>query len=178
MNSLKIEQRNIIKGRKLAANKIQMEESSRKIFAEVEKLPEFIESKNVLAYWSLPDEVYTHDFVKKWHKDKIVSLPIVVGKNLELRVFTGMDCMKKGSSFGILEPSNTRLTNPYEIDIVIVPGVAFDMEGNRLGRGKGYYDSLLSNTRVYKIGVCFEFQILEKVATSSHDIKMDKIIYA
>jgi 5-formyltetrahydrofolate cyclo-ligase len=178
MNSLKIEQRNTIKGRKLAANKFMMEESSSKIFAEVEKLPEFIKSKNVLAYWSLPDEVYTHDFVKKWHKEKIVSLPIVVGSNLEIRVFTGMECMKEGSSFGILEPSKTRLINPDEIDIVLVPGVAFDIEGNRLGRGKGYYDSLLSNTRVYKIGVCFEFQILEKVATSSHDIKMDKIIYA
>lgn len=155
-----------------------MEEASRKIFTEVEKLPEFIKCKHVLAYWSLPDEVNTHAFVQKWYKKKIVSLPVVVGNNLELRVFNGMDCMKRGDSFGILEPSESRLVNSDEIGIVIVPGVAFDKDGNRLGRGKGYYDSLLSDRNVYKVGVCFEFQILEKVATSSHDIKMNKIIYA
>jgi len=178
MNLLKVKQRKIIKTRKLAANKIQMEEAAKKIFTKVEQLPEFIQAKNVLAYWSLPDEVTTHDFVKKWHIKKFISLPVVVGNNLELRIFKGMDFMKQVDPFGIFEPSGTSLVAPDKIDLVIVPGVAFDRSGNRLGRGKGYYDSLLSNRNIYKLGVCFEFQVLEKVATTSHDIKMDRIIYA
>jgi len=88
-----------------------------------------------------------------------------------------MECMKKTGSFGILEPTGTEIVDPNDIEVAIVPGVAFDMEGNRLGRGKGFYDSLLQNKNIYKIGVCFEFQLLEKVATSPHDIPMDKVIY-
>ncbi|HPE17047.1 MAG TPA: 5-formyltetrahydrofolate cyclo-ligase [Tenuifilaceae bacterium] len=177
MNSLKIEQRKIIKSRKLAADRFEMEAASKKIFAQVEQVAEFKNAKNVLAYWSLPDEVDTHNFVVEWHKIKTISLPVVAGANLELCIFSGMECMKKTGSFGILEPTGTEIVDPNDIEVAIVPGMAFDMEGNRLGRGKGFYDSLLQNKNIYKIGVCFEFQLLEKVATSPHDIPMDKVIY-
>ena len=62
---------------------------------------------------------------------------------------------------------------------LIVPGVAFDRKGNRLGRGKGYYDRLLSrmaHTDVYKLGICFPYQLVESVPTDAHDIAMDEIL--
>jgi 5-formyltetrahydrofolate cyclo-ligase len=62
---------------------------------------------------------------------------------------------------------------------MIVPGVAFDSEGHRLGRGKGFYDSYLSSphaARIYKIGVCFPWQLVESVLTEPHDIQMDEVI--
>jgi 5-formyltetrahydrofolate cyclo-ligase len=63
-----------------------------------------------------------------------------------------------------------------EFDLILVPGIGFDAAGNRLGRGKGYYDRLLSMTRGYKCGVGFEEQLVEEIPADTHDIKMDSVI--
>ena len=63
-----------------------------------------------------------------------------------------------------------------KIDLIIVPGVTFDKDGNRLGHGKGYYDRILEKLKVPKIGLAFEFQIVDKVPSESHDEKLDYII--
>jgi 5-formyltetrahydrofolate cyclo-ligase len=155
-----------------------MHEESYTIFKQVEELPVFKSAQTVLAYWSLADEVFTHDFVKKWYLTKRILLPIVVGDTLELKVFTGMDCMEVGPSFGILEPRKGIDFNNEVIDLAIIPGIAFDMSGNRLGRGKGYYDKLLKPESIYKVGVAFSFQILPKVPVDSFDIQMDIVIHS
>ena len=62
-----------------------------------------------------------------------------------------------------------------KIDLILVPGMAFDAMGNRLGRGKGYYDKVLRHTPAYKIGVCFDFQFLKAVPTEAHDVRMDNV---
>lgn len=152
--------------------------SSNRIFAEIELLPEFKAAKTIMAYWSLPDEVQTHSFIGKWYMSKKILLPLVVENDLELRVFSGMDCLEARPPFGILEPVNGAKASISEIDMVIVPGVAFDLNGNRMGRGKGYYDRLLKQKNIYKVGVCFAFQVVEHVPINTYDIPMDKIIYA
>ena len=63
-----------------------------------------------------------------------------------------------------------------KIDLFLVPGVSFDVNGNRMGFGKGYYDRYLSNLDVYKIGICFEEQISESIPTDKYDVKMNEII--
>ncbi len=63
-----------------------------------------------------------------------------------------------------------------KIDLIIVPGIAFDKSLNRLGRGKAYYDKLLKDSKAIKIGVCFDFQLLESVPVDKYDVKMDLII--
>lgn len=175
-NELKKQLRQKIKEKKRVIDKQTLTVDSRKIFQLVEKLPEFVSAKTILAYWSLPDEVQTHDFILKWYNQKQIVLPLVKGDNLELRLFSGMNCMAEGVAFGILEPQKGEPVNEQEIDFGIIPGVAFDLCGNRMGRGKGYYDKLLKNISIYKVGVCFDFQIVEKVPTDSFDIPMDKII--
>jgi 5-formyltetrahydrofolate cyclo-ligase len=152
--------------------------SSNKIFSEIESLPEFKAAKTILVYWSLPDEVQTHSFIDKWYTSKKILLPLVVKNNLELRVFSGMDCLEARPPFGILEPVNGALASISEVEMVIVPGVAFDLNGNRMGRGKGFYDRLLKQKDIYKVGVCFTFQIVKEVPTNNDDITMNKIIYA
>lgn len=153
-----------------------MRNQSKDIFDQIEALDQFKAAKTVLAYWSMPDEVSTHDFVKKWHTEKRILLPLVVGDILELRVFTGMDCMVVGPSFGILEPQKgTPYTNEL-IDFAVIPGVAFDLAGNRLGRGKGYYDKLLKQQTTYKVGVAFSFQVVASVPVDNFDIPMDLIV--
>ena len=136
----------------------------------------FQKAKTVLLYHSLSDEVNTHALINKWYSQKLVLLPKVVGDELELRCYHGTHELKKGS-FGIAEPTGELFTDYDQIDFVAVPGMAFDMNGNRLGRGKGYYDRLLPQlTNAYKAGICFPYQIVDEVPVESNDIKMDRII--
>lgn len=151
-------------------------QKSKIIFDKLEKRNEFKEAQIIMAYWSMDDEVYTHDFILKWQHQKIFILPVVKGDNLELKTFSGIDDLVQGESFGIGEPSGEKFKNPQDIDVIIVPGVAFDNNNNRLGRGKAYYDKLLKTTNAFKIGVCFDFQLIDSVPVDEHDIKMDMII--
>jgi len=146
------------------------------IFKQVESLPQFKDAKTVLAYWSLPDEVSTHDFVMKWASRKKMVLPMVVGDILELREFNGLGELITGSSFGIQEPQTGKLVSSRDIDFAVIPGIAFDAKGNRLGRGKGYYDKLLKQTNIYKVAVGFDFQVVESIPVLPFDIPVDIII--
>ena len=80
-------------------------------------------------------------------------------------------------AFGILEPDGEPFTAWHEIDVAVVPGVAFDRRGYRLGRGKGYYDTLLAQLpHTYKLGICFDFQKLPSLPVEPHDIPMHEIL--
>lgn len=145
------------------------------LLEQIEKHPRFIASHTVLMYHSLSDEVQTHAFVEKWYKVKKVLLPVVRGDILELRHYTGKDCLEIGA-FNIEEPSGKDFKNYHEIELGIIPGVSFDHYGNRLGRGKGYYDKLLPLlTHAYNIGICYSFQAREKIPAEPFDRKMDEV---
>ncbi|WP_455963202.1 5-formyltetrahydrofolate cyclo-ligase [Bacteroides bouchesdurhonensis] len=149
---------------------------SAKILAALEAHPAFRAANTVLLYHSLNDEVDTHDFIRKWSNKKQILLPVVVGNELELRLYTGPKDMQI-SNYGIEEPMGEAYTDYESIDFIVVPGVAFDQKGNRLGRGKGYYDRLLPHIpSAYKAGICFPFQLVEEVPAEPHDIRMDIII--
>jgi 5-formyltetrahydrofolate cyclo-ligase len=150
--------------------------ASNAIIESVEKQPFFINADTIMVYWSMEDEVLTHEAIKKWHMEKRIILPCVKGDILELREYTGIDSMKEGDFFKILEPQGPLFTELNELDLIIVPGVAFDLHNNRMGRGKAYYDGLLKTTDAYKLGICFDLQLLDYVPADSHDIPMDGII--
>ena len=136
----------------------------------------FLAAKTVLLYHSLSDEVNTHQFIEEWCLKKQLLLPVVVGEELELRLFQNMNELKIGS-FGIAEPTGPLFTDYAKIDFVAVPGMAFDRNGHRLGRGKGYYDRLLPRlTNAYKAGICFPYQVVDEVPVEPTDITMDGII--
>ena len=85
------------------------------------------------------------------------------------------DDLVKGA-YGIYEPKSVVPVSASDIDIALIPGIAFSKKGDRLGFGKGYYDRFLSEFRGTKIGICYDFQILSDIPVSSHDVKMDYII--
>ncbi|WP_462319251.1 5-formyltetrahydrofolate cyclo-ligase [Marinilabilia sp.] len=148
------------------------------VIQQLEKLPEFQKAKTIFIYWSLPDEVPTHEFIEKWRKDKTFILPRIVGDHLELRQYTGIESLKPEDSFGIQEPTGPVLTDLDEIDLAIIPGIAFTEEGTRMGRGGGYYDRTLPFLEnACKIGVAFPFQVVEEIPIEEHDITLDKVIY-
>ena len=96
----------------------------------------------------------------------------------EMNFYDISEGLEKGS-FDIMEPTSNTPIEPSEIDVMIVPGVAFTRQGARLGRGKGFYDKYLSHSgfRAYTIGVCFPCQIVESLPTEPHDKTLDKVIY-
>lgn len=142
---------------------------------KLEQHPKFEAARIVLLYYSLADEVQTHDFVEKWHRQKTILLPVVKGDELELRVYTGKQSLTTGEAYHIEEPTGEAFTAYGQIDLAVIPGVSFDSEGNRLGRGKGYYDRLLPLLHSYNIGICYEFQISEHIPTEPFDRTMDEV---
>ena len=152
----------------------QLEVQSEQITAMLENTPQFQKAKTVMLYSSLPDEVRTTAFIEKWRNRKRVILPTVVGDDI-VPVELTPDTPFAVGDFNILEPQNRPYTGGY--DLIVVPGMAFDRSGNRLGRGKGYYDRFLSqNQSVYKIGICFDFQLVGTVPTEANDIRMDEVL--
>ena len=159
---------------------VPMEDKLRRseaIMQKVEEQPEFADAKVVLLYWSMADEVQTHSFVERWYQKKVLLLPCVDGDDLRLRQYTGPECMVEGEQFGIGEPTGEEYTKLDSIDLIIVPGVAFDRKGNRMGRGRGFYDRLLKSTpNAVKVGVAYDFQMLDEIPVEPHDVKMDRVI--
>ena len=168
-----------MRARKNAFTKQEREQQSQEIMRLLEDHPVFQKAHVVLLYASLPDEVQTMEFIAKWQGRKQILLPVVVGDALEVREYAAGVSLAQGS-FGIPEPRLGRVITDYSvIDLAIIPGVAFTMDGKRLGRGKGYYDRLMNQpsfSGVYKLGICYPFQLLPQLPTSSHDVSLDEIL--
>lgn len=147
---------------------------SDKITKHLEENFLFKQANKIALYHALPGEVQTADFIEKWYNKKQILLPVVKDTDLSLRLYTGKDDLKIGR-LGILEPSE-KLEETIEPDLIIAPGIAFDRQLNRLGRGKGYYDRLLADMKIPCIGICFHFQLFDKIPTDIHDRKMSMII--
>jgi 5-formyltetrahydrofolate cyclo-ligase len=178
MNTIQHEKKLIRKAISKIKSEIPFEEKrsrSISILRKIEQDPFFKQSKILLAYWSLPDEVHTHDFVVKWSQSKRIMLPVVDGDTLLLKEFRGIHNLIPGQRHHIPEPSGDMFNEPETIELAIIPGVAFDRQLNRLGRGKAYYDKLLPKLHVRKYGVCFNFQFMDKVPANSNDVRMNEV---
>ena len=179
MNALEEEKQQIRKFIKACKAKLTIEEirlCSQLILKNIESLPAFQKAETLMAYWALPDEVQNHDFILRWYQHKKIILPAVDGSHLRLKVFNGINNLAQGQCFGIEEPIGEDFAHPEKIELVIVPGIAFDISNNRLGRGKAYYDKFLRSLQTLKIGICFPFQLLPRMPVGPDDIKMDMVI--
>ena len=172
----KAELRTYIRQCKRSFSQQQLEEWSLDIIDRLQQEPHFCQAKTIMLYHPLPDEVSTMPLLEQWN-DKTLLLPRVIDdEHMELRCYSGPEDLQKGA-FGIMEPCGELFTNYGQIDVAVIPGMAFDAEGHRLGRGRGYYDRFLSRVPfIYKIGLCFGFQLVEEVPTDENDIRMDLII--
>ena len=161
------------KRKQLSQEKIK--EKSKKIGKNLFDLDVFNKENNVMFFVSFGKEVYTHDMIEKCFEERVVIVPKAFGDYLlpckinslgELRTF----------NFGIKEPIDEDVFPLGEIDVIVVPGLAFNEKGERIGYGKGFYDRFLSKCNAIKVGLCFEEFIVDKIPTQDHDIKVDFII--
>lgn len=144
------------------------------VFERLEHSAAFQLADKVLMYHSLPDELETHRFLNKWKDRKKFFLPRVNGVNLELLPYD--ESRLEIGSFHIEEPTGNNLHPVEEIEMIVVPGVAFDRKGVRLGRGRGFYDRLLQNAKAIKVGIGYEFQLVDDLPSEPHDVPMDMVI--
>ena len=131
-------------------------------------------SKVIALYSSMKSEVDTKELIKEsLELGKKVLLPRILNKNKMIFIEINNDTNYERNTFGVLEPIGIEEKN---IDLMIIPGVAFDKDNNRLGYGRGYYDKYLKDKDLYKIGICFHEQLVDNIEVDEHDIKMDLII--
>ena len=176
MKSKKTKIRQKIRQKLCLLTEKEKKQQSANIWQQMETLPAFQTADTILLYWSLSNEVDTHNFIEKWSKNKTILLPVVADNDLILRKYNGLSCLKVGT-FNICEPAEGEdFTDFSAIDLCIIPAVAFDKQGNRLGKGKGFYDRLLPHINAVKVGVCFDVQLIENIPHEAWDIKMDLIL--
>ncbi len=141
-------------------------------------------ARTVMWYVDIRSEVRTRTHLAAaLGRGKRIVIPYCAGDLLRLWHLQDLDELVTGSC-EILEPPPERWNEPgkrvdvKELDLIMVPGVGFDRHGGRLGNGQGYYDRLLIQTRpdALRVGVCFESQLFDEVATGPHDVSMHKVI--
>lgn len=135
-------------------------------------------AKTVCTFLSAFKEPDTFEIVKRLSAEKKrIAVPVTDIENtvLSLSYISGTNSLIKGA-YGIYEPSEIRPVSISHIDALIIPGLAFDRQGNRMGFGKGYYDRLLNDCTCPKIGLCYDFQLFDEIPTEPHDIQMNFII--
>lgn len=163
--SLRAEARRFLAG--LHAERRQAE--GRKILALLERWTPWMEAQTVCAFSALPSEP---NLLTPWPDGKKIILPRVGANGLSLHHVDNPAELVEGR-FGILEPSVNAPAAGGKADLILIPGLAFDRSGVRLGRGGGYYDRLLAGFHGVRVGVCFEESVFERIPAEGHDVRMD-----
>lgn len=181
MESVKEKKRAIRQDVKIRKESVPMEERLQRSLAIQEKIlsmPQVGQAGTILLYSSLPDEVGTSLLLARLSNrregNKRVILPVVEGKYLLLKEYVPHE-MAVGYR-NISEPAGDDSVDPSEIDLAIIPGVAFDPSCNRLGRGKGFYDRLIPYLGCMKIGLGFDFQICARIPCEDFDKPLDIVV--
>lgn len=176
---LKAEIRKTVRAKRKTLEQAEIAEKSRLVCEKVIKTEAFLKANLILAYMSARNEIDAGYITENAAAlGKSVAFPLCAEDGgLKLFVPDTPDCFRKGS-YGISEPDALRSKEvfPEDLDLIIVPAIAFTREGQRLGQGGGYYDRLLVKTPAVTIGIGYDFQLFDKLPTESHDRALDYII--
>jgi len=160
------------KMREIEGSRSDVRALSSRLVRQLGSWPLWSAARTVCAFAALRGEP---DALDPWPDDKRVALPRVAADELVFHwVASRMELLP--GKFGILEPSAEASHAGNEFDLILVPGLAFDLRGGRLGRGKGFYDRFLAEARGLRAGVCFDDQIVDGVPSEPHDLRMDFVV--
>jgi len=173
---MKKEMRKQILEKRNSLTKEEIKEKSKIIKKKLFSSEEYQQAKTVSFFVSFSSEVDTHDMIKEALKEKEVCVPVVQGDYMVLSKINGFGDLDKQGKYGILEPSSVIEVDKELVDLIIVPGVAFDRRGYRIGYGRGYYDKVLKDFNGKTIGLAFSLQIVDSIPAEEHDIKVDRVI--
>ena len=163
-------------------NSLSIEEVEKKSDLIIENLGKFIKNaENIMIFMDMKNEVKITKLMKLYPEKSFFIPKITDSKNREMKINRYNENELVLHKFGYYESSSSDFYNENILDIVIVPAVVFDLEKNRIGFGGGYYDTFLKkirggNKKVLFIGICYDFQIIEKVPAEEHDVVLDFVV--
>ena len=163
-------------------NNLSTEEVEKKSDLIIQNLEKFIKNaENIMIFMDMKNEVKITKLMKLYPEKSFFISKITDSKNREMKINKYKENELVLHKFGYYESSSSDFYNENILDIVIVPAVVFDLEKNRIGFGGGYYDTFLKkirggNKKVLFIGICYDFQIIEKVPAEEHDVVLDFVV--
>lgn len=178
----KKELRRAVRARMKAISPEERHERSVQACERIVALEAFAQAQTVMLYMPLPDEVdVTSIAVRCFQLGQNVCVPRVNWERKEMRpvsVRTFDDRIMDVDEHGLRTPREGDLVIPSTVDLVVIPGIAFDVRGHRLGRGGGYYDRFLKRLRrgAVKVAAAFDEQIVDEVPTLEHDVLVDAVV--
>ncbi len=170
--------------RRLYAERIQMSkravrEKSLRIYRRLIDMPAYQLARCIACYVSIKNEVDTRTVIEKtMGSGKQVGVPVTrKDGDMDFQAIAGLSDLRP-VHYGLREPvaDPQMVLLPHTIDLILVPGIAFDRRGHRIGSGGGYYDRFLVRTEAVRIGLSYGFQIIDRVPAEPYDVKMDLII--
>jgi 5-formyltetrahydrofolate cyclo-ligase len=170
--------RSEIAGKRKAVDESLLESASREIISNLISTTAFKTSSTIALYMAIRGEINLNNlFGICWKAGKKTCIPVYndIKKQYEMALVTRETQFTTGH-YGIKEPENPTPMALKDIDLMVVPGAAFDRTGNRLGRGGGYYDRFLFGFSGVSVAVSFDFQVIPSVPTDSHDEAVDLIV--
>lgn len=177
-SQIKLQLRKSILNKRSALKKSFVKQQSQTIRGELLAELKKLAPTNVLVYLSFDNEVETFGLVSGIMDNQInVFVPRYFEDTGDWRLvkLENLDDLEKGP-FGIPQPKSSEAVTSDSVDVAIIPGVAFDKKGVRLGYGKGIFDKLLAKSTAFKIGAAYDFQIVEKLPREKHDLVMDLVV--
>ena len=163
-------------------NNLSTEEVEKKSDLIIENLGKFIKNaENIMIFMDMKNEVRITKLMKLYPEKSFFIPKITDSKNREMKINKYEENELVLHKFGYYESSSSDFYNENILDIVIVPAVVFDLKKNRIGFGGGYYDTFLKkireeNKKILFIGICYDFQIIEKVPAEEHDVVLDFVV--
>ena len=170
--------RKALKEKRKNLSAAEVDEKSRLVTEIFLKNDAYKNASTIMLYMPIQNEVDTGRIISKALEDgKSLVFPVTDSERGIITPYLAerKTEFKKGA-FSVPEPMLGKSVKPEKIDIILVPGIGFDSQGNRIGFGKGCYDSFLCKCDALKIGVCYKFQLREKIPYDEHDIKMDYVL--
>lgn len=169
-----------MRSKRASMSKEDRDIASHKIISNLLNNPIYKSAATIMAYSSMPEEIQLNElFDNSFANDKTLAIPLIIGRGTMRPVFLPTVGDLVVGDFGIMtvRQDKRKFVEFDDIDCVIVPGAAFDRQGNRLGLGGGYYDRFLQRVpNAKRVALSFEYQLLEMVPAEPHDAKMDIII--
>jgi len=168
--------------KKMIAHLIQLDAAtvrahSRAVAQRLVTIPAYVTAGSLAVYVSFGTEIETHDLIRQLlAAGRQICIPTFNDGGYRLAVIQDFDRDLHPGKLAILEPKLVRPISVTQPHVWLVPGLAFDRNGNRLGRGKGYFDALLARAPGVKIALTHDFQLLNEVPTEAHDVRMDFIV--
>lgn len=170
--------------RHLRAARIQMpartvKKKSLRIHRLMTRIPAYQIARRIACYVSVKNEVDTQTPIRTaLGSGKRVAVPVARGNGvMDFQAIEGLNELRT-AHHGLREPvpNPESILPPHTLDVILIPGIAFDRLGHRIGSGKGYYDRFLTRTNAVRIGLSYAFQIIDRVPAEPHDMKMDWIV--